>query len=307
MTNYILHRLLRSIPVIFLVSLLVFFMVDMLPGDPVMHMFAGQFMSAENIEEAREVLGLDRPMHIRYIEWISRLIHGDLGTSIVSKRPVGGMIASVLPNTIVLALAAMTLTVVFGVTAGIVAAVFQNSWVDTVVMFFASLGVSMPLFWAGLLAILFFSVQLRWFPVATGTGWRSLVLPATILSLQSASVVARMTRSSVLQVLREDYITTARAKGLNEFRVLSIHAMRNALIPVFTLLGVQTSWLLGGTVITETVFARPGLGTLAVEGIRQMDFPVVQAIVLIAALIYTSVNLIVDIVNAYIDPRIAYD
>lgn len=307
MAHYLLRRLLRSIPVVFLVSLLVFFMVDMLPGDPVMHMFAGQYMSAENIEQARETLGLDRPTHVRYLEWIGRLLQGDLGTSIVSKRPVGDMITSVLPNTIELALAAMALTVIFGVTAGIVAAVYQNTWVDTVVMFFASLGVSMPLFWAGLLAILYFSVQLRWFPVASGSGWRSLVMPAAVLSLQSASVVARMTRSSVLQVLREDYITTARAKGANETRVLSVHTLRNALIPVFTLLGVQTSWLLGGTVITETVFARPGLGTLAVEAIRQMDFPVIQAIVLIAALIYTTVNLMVDVINAYIDPRIAYD
>ncbi|SFZ85582.1 oligopeptide transport system permease protein [Devosia enhydra] len=307
MTAYILRRLLRSVPVVVLVSILVFSMVEMLPGDPVLHMFAGQYMTAENMATARETLGLDQPAPVRYLQWVTRVFQGDFGTSIVSKRPVADMVLSVLPRTLELAMAAMFVTIVVGIALGVIAAIRQNSWIDTLVMVVASIGVAMPLFWSGLLALLYFSVQLRWFPVSQGASFHSLVLPAVVLGLQSACMVARLTRSSVLQVLREDYITTARAKGVLENRVVAIHALRNAFIPVFTLIGVQTSWLLGGTVITETVFARPGLGTMAVDAIRQMDFPVLQAIVLIAALIYTSVNLVVDIVNALVDPRIAYD
>lgn len=307
MTNYILRRLLRSVPVIFLVTLLVFSMVEMLPGDPVMSMFAGQFMSAENMERARETLGLDLPPHIRYIEWLGRVVQGDFGTSITSQRPVSEMIVSVLPRTAELAAAAMLVTAVLGITIGVLAAVCHNTWVDTLVMVIASLGVAMPLFWVGLMALLFFAVELRWFPVLQSQGLASLVLPAMVLGLQSSCMVARLTRSSMLQVLCEDYVTTARAKGALEPRVISVHALRNAFIPVLTLLGVQTSWLLGGAVVTEIVFARPGLGTMAVDAIRQMDFPVLQAVVLIAALTYTFVNLLIDVLNVAIDPRISYD
>ena len=306
MLAYALRRIVRSVPVVVLVTILVFGMVHLLPGDPVLSMFSGQFITAENIALARETLGLDRPVHIRYLEWIARVLQGDLGESIISKRPVADMLFSVLPRTIELAVAAMVVTIVVGITAGVLAAIKQNTWIDSAVMVMASLGVSMPLFWFGLIALLYFSVQLRWFPVASGAGLDSLILPALVLGLQSSCIVARLTRSSVLQVLREDFITTARAKGVTGRRVIGVHALRNALIPVLTLLGVQTSWLLSGAVITETVFARPGLGTMAVEAIRQMDFPVIQAIVLIAAVTYTGVNLIIDIVNAYVDPRIAY-
>jgi ABC-type dipeptide/oligopeptide/nickel transport system permease component len=235
------------------------------------------------------------------------VLQGDFGVSIVSKRPVADMILSVIPRTIELALAATLVMIVFGIPAGIVAALRKNSWIDNGLMVLVSLGVAMPLFWFGLIALLIFSVHLNWFPVAASSGWRSLVLPATVLGLQSACMVARLTRSSMLQVLGDDYVTTARSKGLSERRVIGVHTLRNAFIPVLTLLGVQTSWMLGGAVITETVFARPGLGTMAVEAIRQMDFPVLQAIVLIAALTYTTVNLLVDLMNAALDPRIAYD
>jgi ABC-type dipeptide/oligopeptide/nickel transport system permease component len=270
-------------------------------------MFSGQYMTAENMELARDRLGLDQPVYVQYFQWLSHVLTGDLGESIVSKRPVADMVLSVLPRTLELAVAGMIVTIVVGISAGVLAAIRQNTWVDSTVMFVTSLGVSMPLFWLGLIALLYFSVQLRWFPVATGTGLKSLALPALVLGLQSSCVVARLTRSSVLQVLREDYVTTARAKGLNPDRVIGVHVLRNAMIPILTLLGVQTSWLMSGAVITETVFARPGLGTMAVEAIRQMDFPVLQAVVLIAAVIYTMVNLVVDVINAYIDPRIAYE
>lgn len=306
MANYIAYRLLRSVPVVFLVSILVFSMVHMLPGDPVLAMFSGQYITAENMALARERLGLDQPVYIQYLDWLGRVVVGDFGESIVSRRPVADMVLSVLPRTIELAVAGMIVTIILGITAGVLAAINQNNWVDNIVMFVTSLGVSMPLFWFGLIVLLYFSVELRWFPVATSAGWQSIVLPALVLGLQSSCMVARLTRSSVLQVLREDYVTTARAKGIDPGRIIGVHVLRNALIPVLTLLGVQTSWLLSGAVITETVFARPGLGTMAVEAIRQMDFPVLQAVVLIAAVIYTGVNLIVDVINAQIDPRIAY-
>jgi peptide/nickel transport system permease protein/oligopeptide transport system permease protein len=297
----------RSLPIVVLVSILVYGMIDMLPGDPVMHMFAGQYVTAENMALARETLGLDKPIYVRYAEWLWRVLQGDFGVSIVSKRPVADMVLSVIPRTIELALAATFVMILFGIPAGIIAALRKNTWIDNGLMVLVSLGVAMPLFWFGLIALLIFSVQLNWFPVAASAGWRSLVLPAVVLGLQSACMVARLTRSSMLQVLGDDYVTTARSKGLSERRVIGVHALRNAFIPVLTLLGVQTSWMLGGAVITETVFARPGLGTMAVEAIRQMDFPVLQAIVLIAALTYTTVNLLVDLMNAALDPRIAYD
>lgn len=272
-----------------------------------MHMFAGQYVTAENMALAREALGLDKPMHVRYLEWLARLLQGDFGDSIVSKRPVADMLLSVIPRTVELALSATAVMVAFGVLAGIAAAITKDSWLDNALMVVASLLVAMPLFWFGLIALLIFSVELGWFPVAANAGWRSLVLPAVVLGLHSACMVARLTRSSMLQVLGDDYVTTARAKGLSESRVITVHTLRNAFIPVLTLLGVQTSWMLGGAVITETVFARPGLGTMAVEAIRQMDFPVLQAVVLVAALTYTTVNLLVDLLNAALDPRIAYD
>jgi peptide/nickel transport system permease protein len=307
MRQYILRRVMRSLPIVVLVSILVYGMIDMLPGDPVMHMFAGQYVTAENMALARETLGLDKPIYVRYAEWLWRVLQGDFGVSIVSKRPVADMVLSVIPRTIELALAATFVMILFGIPAGIIAALRKNTWIDNGLMVLVSLGVAMPLFWFGLIALLIFSVQLNWFPVAASAGWRSLVLPAVVLGLQSACMVARLTRSSMLQVLGDDYVTTARSKGLSERRVIGVHALRNAFIPVLTLLGVQTSWMLGGAVITETVFARPGLGTMAVEAIRQMDFPVLQAIVLIAALTYTTVNLLVDLMNAALDPRIAYD
>jgi peptide/nickel transport system permease protein len=307
MYAYVLRRAMRSIPIVLLVTILVFSMVHLLPGDPVMHMFAGQYMSADNMALAREALGLDRPIHIRYIEWLGRILQGDFGISIVSKRPIADMLVSVIPRTVELALSATAVMIVFGVTAGVAAAIAKDTWLDNTLMIVASLLVSMPLFWFGLIALLIFSVELGWFPIAANAGWRSLLLPAVVLGLHSACMVARLTRSSMLQVLGDDYVTTARSKGLGEPQVIVVHALRNAFIPVLTLLGVQTSWMLGGAVITETVFARPGLGTMAVEAIRQMDFPVLQAVVLIAALTYTTVNLLVDLMNAALDPRIAYE
>lgn len=305
MTKYIVKRLLRSIPVIFIVSVMVVFMAELLPGDPALYMFSGQELSAETIAKARESLGLDQPAHMRYLNWLGKVLQGDLGKSIYSGHPVSEMIKNAFPETVKLALASMAVTIILGVLMGTIAAIKQNTWIDTVIMFIGTLGVSMPLFWMGLMFIMWFSVDLHWFPVA-GKGWKALVLPSLSLGLQSACLVARLTRSSVLQVLRDEYVVTARAKGLPERIVVMVHVLRNAFIPVFTVLGVQMGWLLGGAVITETVFARPGLGRLSVTSIQQLDFPVMQGVMLLASLIYVIVNLVVDIVNAYLDPRISY-
>ena len=306
MTKYVLHRVLRSIPVIFGVTVLVFSMVDFLPGDPVLYMFQATAISAENIAKARHALGLDLPVHIRYLRWLGNALQGDLGVSIESNRPVLELIARVFPETIKLTLFSMLVAVLLGMTAGIVAAIKQGSWLDTLGMVFVTAGVSMPLFWIGLLVLWFFAVQHQWFPVAGGYGWKGLILPGLTMGVRSSCLIARLTRSSMLEVLRQDYLITARAKGLAEWVVLTRHAMKNALIPVVTILGLQIGWMLGGAVIVESVFARPGIGRLAVGAIQRHNFPVVQGTILLAAVAYVSVNLVVDVCYAYLDPRIQY-
>lgn len=306
MTKYILQRLLRSIPVVLGVSILVFSMVDFLPGDPVLYMFQGEAISAETIAKAREALGLDLPVHIRYLRWLGKALRGDLGVSIFSNRPVFGLIIKVFPETIKLTLFSMAVAMLLGVVMGTVAAIKQNSWLDTFSIVFTTVGASMPVFWPGLLLLWFFAVQHSWFPVAGGYGWKGLILPGLTLGLLSSCLIARLTRSSVLEVLRQDYLVTARAKGLTEWVVLMRHAMKNALIPVVTVVGLQIGWMLGGAVIAETVFARPGIGKLAVTAIQEMDFPVVQGAILLASITYVLVNLVVDLSYAYLDPRVHY-
>ena len=306
MTKYVLHRVLRSIPVIFGVTVLVFSMVDFLPGDPVLYMFQATAISAENIAKARHALGLDLPLHVRYLRWLGNALQGNLGVSIESNRSVLELIAKVFPETIKLTLFSMVVAVLLGMTAGTVAAIKQNSWFDTLGMVFVTAGVSMPLFWIGLLVLWFFAVQHQWFPVAGGYGWKGLILPGLTMGVRSSCLIARLTRSSMLEVLRQDYLTTARAKGLAERVVLIRHAMKNALVPVITILGLQIGWMLGGAVIVESVFARPGIGRLAVVAIQRHNFPVVQGAILLAAVTYVSVNLVVDICYAYLDPRIRY-
>ena len=233
-------------------------------------------------------------------------MRGDLGVSIENNRPVLELIAKVFPQTIKLTLFSMVLAVLLGMTAGTVAAIKQDSWLDTFCMVFTTAGVSMPLFWIGLLVLWFFAVQHRWFPVSGGYGWKGLILPGLTMGLTSSCLIARLTRSSVLEVLRQDYLTTARAKGLAEHVVLMTHAMKNALIPVVTVVGLQIGWMLGGAVIVESVFARPGIGRLAVVAIERHNFPVVQGAILLTCVTYMSVNLVVDVCYAYLDPRIHY-
>lgn len=288
------------------ISVLVFGMLYMVPGDPVYVYLGDRPASPERVESLRRQLGLDQPAPVQYARFAANALRGDLGRDMRSGRPVRDMVAEALPSTVQLTLAALAIAALLGVTLGVVAALFRGTWIDTGAMLVALLGVSMPVFWLGLLLILVFSLRLGWLPATGQGGLERLVLPATCLGFLSAAVLARLVRSSMLEVLHKEYITTARAKGLNSFAIVTGHALKNALIPAVTMLGLQIGGLLGGAVITETIFSRPGLGRLAVDAILNKDFPVVQGTVLTAAVFYVLVNLIVDISYAWLDPRIRF-
>jgi peptide/nickel transport system permease protein len=305
MSRYIIRRVARIIPLILLLSIFVFSMMHFLPGDPATLMLReATATSQEAVEKLREQLGLNDPLYVQYWRFISRAARGDFGRSIQTNRPVMGEILEVFPQTLQLAFAAMVVAAIVGLFFGTVAALKQNTIVDNASMVFALAGVSMPIFWVGLLLMLVFSVRLGWIPVTGQGGIKRLILPAIALGWGSAGVIARLTRASLLEVMRQDYVTVARAKGLRERVVVRRHALRNALIPVTIIVGLQFGALLGGAVITETVFARQGIGRLAVNAILVKDFPLVQGTVFVAALAYMLVNLFVDIGTAWLDPRI---
>lgn len=305
MYQYILRRLLLTIPVVFGVSLIVFGIIRLLPGDPA-RALAGVTATPEYIEQVRDRYGLNDPIHVQYGRFVAGLVTGDLGTSVFSRRPVTTEIAERFPRTLILASISLFIATIVGVSAGIISATRRNSIFDNTSMFIALVGVAAPVFWLALMLQLLFSVQLRWLP-ATGMGsWLHLVLPSITLGMASAALMARITRSSMLDVLKQDFITTARAKGLAERVVVYKHALKNALIPVVTVLGLQFGILLGGAVLTETVFAWPGVGRLLVDAILRRDYPVVQGTVMLLALLFVFINLIVDVIYAYLDPRIHY-
>ncbi len=279
-------------------------MLHLVPGDPVKIMLADFQTSPQQIELLRTQLHLNDPLPKQFARFVANAARGDLGLSIRSKRPVRTEIAENLGATLQLAIAALLIAVVVGVTLGMIAAIHQNGWLDFGPMLVALCGVSMPSFWLGLLLIFFFSLRLGWFPATGGGDLKHLVLPALTLGLSAAAIIARLTRSSMLEVLRQEYMTTARAKGLRETRVVIRHGFKNALIPVVTIFGLQFGSLMVGTVIVETVFARPGIGRLIVTAILAKDFPMVQGIVLLIATTYVVVNLIVDISYGILDPRI---
>jgi ABC-type dipeptide/oligopeptide/nickel transport system permease component len=307
MLYYIGRRILATIPVILGVTILVFLMLHLVPGDPVKMMLAEFGTNPEQVEMLRAQLHLDEPLPQQYGRFVWGAIQGDFGISIRTKRPVNKEILDNLPSTFILASAGLLFAGFFGTILGILAAIRQNTWVDAGSMFVALLGVSMPSFWLGLLLIFAFSLHLRWFPATGGGDLKHLVLPAVTLGLISSAIIARLTRSSMLEVLRQDYVTVARAKGLVEWRVIIGHALKNALIPVVTIFGLQFGQLLAGTVVIETVFSRPGIGRTLVDAILSKDFPMVQAIVLVVALSYVVVNLIVDLLYGVLDPRIRYE
>src|SRR6266542_1556443 len=306
MFSYLAQRMLAAVPVLLGVSLLVFSMLHLVPGDPVRLMLSEFQTTPEQIERLRSQLHLDEPLPLQFGRFVWDASHGDLGTSIRTRRPVAVEIADNLPSTLQLALAGLVVAGVLGVTLGIVAAVNQRSSIELGSMLLALLGVSMPSFWLGLLLIFLFSLRLRIFPATGGGDLLHLILPAVTLGLGAAAILARLTRSSMLEVLRQEYVTTARAKGLLEWVVITRHVLKNALIPVVTIFGLQFGQLLAGTFVVETVFARPGLGRLVIDGILNKDLPVVQGVVLVVATAYVVVNLLVDLSYGLLDPRIRY-
>ena len=307
MKTFIINRLLSFIPVVFGVATIAFALIHLLPGDPAALMLARSGASAEEIATLRTELGLDEPLHIQYVTFISNAVRGNFGRSILQNRPVITIILDVLPNTLELAFAALLISVVVGTGLGVISAVYQNSWIDRFSVLLSVIGVSMPIFWSSLLAILLFASTLRWLP-STGQGsFRHLILPATVLGFAFVGTTTRTVRSSMVEVLRQEYLTTALAKGLRERTVINRHALRNALIPVVTIVGLQFGFLLGGTVIVETIFGRQGMGFVLVNAIINKDFPIIQAGILFSAVMYLAINLVVDILYGFIDPRIRYE
>ncbi len=307
MIKYVARRLVASLLILWGVSTCVFLMMHMLPGDPVEVMLSRSGGSAETIESIRQQLGLDAPVGVQYVRFFAHAVRGDLGRSIFSGMKVTDLIASQLPATLELAASGMLVALVVGAALGMAAALHHNSWLDNLCVVLSVIGVSVPIFWLGLLLIQLFAVNLNWLP-ATGEGsGRHLVLPAVVLGFSSAGSIARLLRATMLDVLSQDYVRTARAKGLQERFVIYRHAARNAMIPVITMVGMQAGFLLGGTVVTETVFSRRGMGQLTINAILWKDFPIVQGAVLVIAAMYVFVNLLVDISYGFLDPRIRYE
>jgi peptide/nickel transport system permease protein len=294
------------VPVIIGLSMLVFGLIHLLPGDPVDIMLAEYGADAARLADLRHQLGLDDPVHIQYLKWAGGIVRGDFGQSLFSKRPVLDQILGQLPSTLELALTGTFIASMLGIGLGILSALKANTWLDVLTRLLALMGISMPVFWLGLIAIWIFSLTLGWLPAAGTGGLRHLILPAMVVGFGSASSIARLVRASMLEVLREDYIRTARAKGLREQGVILRHAFRNCLIPIVTIIGIGFGYSLGGTVVTETVFARKGVGLLTIEGIIRHDVAVVQGSVLFLSLVFVVINLIVDISYGYLDPRIRY-
>ena len=306
MSGYIGRRLALIVPIWFGVLTLVFLMRVLVPGDPVDLMFAQQQSDPAAKAAVRHELGLDRPLPEQYVSYVWNVLHGDLGTSILTRQPVTSEIASRYPYTVVLTLTSLSVAIVIGLVTGVVSALRKDTWIDSISMVLALAGLSMPGFWLGLLLIYLFAVDLHWFPVLGSMTPQGLVLPSVTLGVIASAVLARIVRSSMLDVLREDYVRTARAKGLNEKLVMVRHAMRNALVPIVTIIGLQIGALLAGAFIIEFVFAWHGVGELAIQALQKRDFPLIQGIVLVVSTTYVLVNLAIDIVYTAIDPRIVY-
>lgn len=313
MSAYVVQRLLAAIPVLLLVGLITFALLRVTPGDPAA-VLAGEYATPENIARIRTQLGLDQPVHIQLGRWLGQVLRGDLGDSLFTGYKVTTLIRQRLEPTLSLAFLAEIVAISLALPLGILAAWRANSWVDRAVMVFAVLGFSVPVFWLGFNLIWLFSVNLGLLPAAGYTPisqgpwpWlKSLILPAVTLGLIFSALIARMTRASMLEILREDYIRTARAKGLGERVVLLRHALKNAAVPIITIIGIGFAALITGVVVTETVFALPGLGRLIVDSMLRRDYPVIQGALLLVAAAYVLVNLIVDLTYAYFDPRIRY-
>ncbi|MCC6173941.1 MAG: ABC transporter permease [Chloroflexi bacterium] len=315
MRAYVLGRLLAAIPVLFGVSLVIFLLMKLIPGDAA-QVLAGPSATRDEVELIREDLGLNEPLHVQYGKWLARAVRGDLGRSIELRAPVTTMVLERFKNTLILASTSMVLAVVVGVTAGVVSATRPRSAFDRLAMVGALFGNSMPTFWLGLVLILVFALGLGWFPSngmydIRGRGGPfdlayHLVLPSITLAGVSAAILARVTRSSMLEVINREYVTTARAKGLADRRVIWGHALKNAMLPVLTVMGVQMGYLLGGSILVETVFSWPGLGLQLFRAISSRDLPLVQGGVMLVAAIFVFLNLAIDLLYAFFDPRVRY-
>ncbi|HHT73941.1 MAG TPA: ABC transporter permease [Firmicutes bacterium] len=304
MSGYIIRRLLLVIPVLIGISIFVFLIMHLTPGDPA-RLMLGESAPADQLEALREELGLNDPLPVQYFNWLKKAVRLDFGRSLRSKKVVTAEIMERLPATAELAVLAVAISVIVGIPVGILSASKPNSLLDNVAMLGALAGVGMPAFWQGIMFILIFSVWLGWFPSSGRMGGLEYyILPALTLGTRSMASIARMTRSSMLEVLQQDFIRTATAKGLARFKVVFVHALRNALIPVVTMIGLQFGGLMAGAVLTETIFAWPGIGRLVVEAINNKDFPVVQGTIMTFAIMYALINLIVDVLYAFLDPRL---
>lgn len=305
MITYVGRRALAAIPTLWGVATVVFFMARLLPGDPA-RIIAGLLASPQDVERIRHDMGLDQPIWVQYLDFMGSLIHLNLGISAHTNAPVLEEIGSRLPYTIELAVVALAIAVTAGILAGIAAAMRRNTPLDLLISSLSVFGVSMPVYWLGLMMIILFAIELHVFPAAGADETSSIVMPALTLALFSVGLIARMTRSSMLEVLDQDYIRTARAKGVSPRGVVFQHALRNALLPIMTVIGLQFGALLGGAVVTETVFAWPGVGRLLVDSIFFRDYPVVQGLVLMFGTTFVVINLLTDVLYAYVDPRIHY-
>jgi peptide/nickel transport system permease protein/oligopeptide transport system permease protein len=305
MSGYLARRILVMIPVLLGVILLIMVTINLIPGDPAALML-GEGATAEMVAKLRASLDLDQPLPVRYVRYVGRVLRGDLGRSIREGRRVNEELGDVWPATAQLGLTALVIAVVVGMTVGVLSARWPYTLFDNLVRVLSLFGLSMPIFWTGIVLIVLFSLVLNWFPAGGRGTWAHFVLPAVTLAMPTVAMLARMTRSTMLEVLREDYVRTARAKGVADRGVLTRHALRNALIPVVTVLGLQTGQLLGGAVLTETVFSWPGIGRMLVRAIFARDYVLLQGGVLVLAVTFVVINLLVDLSYAYLDPRISY-
>lgn len=307
MTRYLIKRILGGLFTIWITTIAVTLLIHLVPGDPVQIMYAqSQSTTPEQLAQIRHNLGLDRPIYEQYFMYMNRIFHGDFGRTIRGNQPVLDLLLVRLPNTLLLAISSLLVTMIVGVSAGFFAAYKRGTWLDTALMTGAILGISIPSFWLGLMLIYVFSIKLGWFPVS-GTDLKNLVLPAFTLGLANAASVSRLTRSSMLDVLSQDYMRTARAKGLAENIVLSRHALRNGMINIVNMLGLQFTYMMGGAIVVENVFAWNGIGRLAIQAIFQRDYPTIQGFILIFAAVVASVSVILDLLYVWIDPRIKYN
>jgi len=318
LTTYIIRRLIQAAIVVMLTTIFVFLLIRLLPGDPVLLYVSmdefNEVTTEEELAALRHEFGLDRPMYVQYADWISGVVRGDLGESIFLDVAVSEEMGSALPKTMFLGVLAWILALVLGIPFGIIAALRRGKWIDTIVTFMANIGITAPVFWVGIMLIHVFAVTLGWLPVMGYTSIfsdpllaiKKMIMPIFCLALFPMAGTSRQARSAMLEVIRQDYIRTARAKGLAEFTITMRHALRNGIIPIVTLAGMQIRGIIGGSVLIESVFNIPGMGRLAVEGLQNQDYAIVQGVILLVATITTLLNLLVDISYGYIDPRIRY-